>query len=66
MQKQFDFQGNLSTNDRTLQIMYTVYNSLEKVNNCVDVFLNIAKPFDTMDHKRLLHQLEIGMVSNSL
>lgn len=54
---QFGFRNNISTNDAIGFLTGKIYSSLETGKPCAGVFLDLAKAFDTVCHKRLLSRL---------
>ena len=57
-QDQFGFQKHKSTSDATLKLVDSLYTSLKNKSNCCAIFLDLAKAFDTVDHKILLGKLD--------
>lgn len=65
--KQFGFQYNKSTNDAICYLTNNIYQSMDKSKPCICIFLDLAKAFDTVSHKLLIHKLEkIGFRDNVL
>ena len=57
--KQFGFQIGHSTDHAVIQLVDQIYEEFEK-NKCTSgVFINLAKVFDTFDHKILLRKMEL-------
>lgn len=57
-QNQFGFQKGISTSHAIYKLVDTVKLSLEKGKRCIGVFLDLARAFDTVPHKKLLDVLE--------
>ena len=59
----------MSTNDAIAELTKHIYNAIDKSKKCAAVFVDLAKAFDTVCHKRLLLKLEsVGIrgTANSL
>lgn len=54
---QFGFRKNLSTEDAIFEVTKTLYNSIEKNKKQIAIFIDLAKAFDTVCHKRLIEKL---------
>lgn len=55
--EQYGFRPDHSTELALADAVNNIYNSLDKNNTCVGVFLDLSKAFDTIDHKILLSKL---------
>lgn len=56
--RQFGFQTGISTSDAIAYVSKIVYENLDNSMKSVGIFLDLAKAFDTVDHKLLLNKLE--------
>lgn len=54
---QFGFRLNRNTSDAVLQFLDYAYDSLDKGNQVMAIFLDLKKAFDTVNHKILLDKL---------
>ena len=54
---QFGFQANKSTSSAILSLTHTLSAALKNNETCCAIFLDLAKAFDTVDHKILLKKL---------
>ena len=57
-EKQFDFQRNNSTEHAILQLTQDITSSFEKGEYTLEVFINLSKAFDTVDHQILIKKLQ--------
>ncbi|MFZ2540057.1 MAG: reverse transcriptase family protein [Oscillospiraceae bacterium] len=57
-ENQFGFRGGLSTCTALLQLINELTNSIDKKQITIGVFIDLAKAFDTVDHRILLQKLE--------
>ena len=57
--KQFGFQTGHSTDHAIIQLVDQIYEDFEENKYRLDVFIDLAKAFDTVDHKILLRKMEI-------
>lgn len=55
---QYGFLKNRSTEDALATLVERIYKSLDDSQPCMAVFLDLAKAFDTVNHKLLLKKLE--------
>lgn len=57
-ENQFGFRTGISTNHAIYTLVDSVKLNLEKSKKCIGVFLDLAKAFDTVPHRKLLDVLE--------
>ena len=55
---QFGFQRDISTNHAIFKVVDCIKSDLDKNRKCIGVFLDLARAFDTVPHKKLLKVLE--------
>lgn len=55
---QFGFREKLSTEDAVIEAINNIVSGLNDNKKCLAVFLDLAKAFDTVNHKILLKRLE--------
>ena len=55
---QFGFRANYSTNDAIYTLTSSINKDLDENKKCIPVFLDLAKAFDTVSHKKLITKLE--------
>ena len=55
---QFGFRANYSTNDAIYTLTSSINKNLDENKKCITVFLDLAKAFDTVSHKKLITKLE--------
>ena len=55
---QFGFRSGLSTANAVHELTDHIFNSLDKKNKCLTIFLDLAKAFDTVSVPLLLQKLE--------
>ena len=63
--KQFGFQKSHSTDHALLQLVDQIYESFERNEYTIGVFIDLSKAFDTVDHNILLKKLEIYGISDT-
>ena len=56
--KQFGFQTGRSTDHATIQLVERIYENFEENKYTLGVFVDLAKAFDTVDHKIVLRKIE--------
>ena len=56
--KQFGFQTGHSTDHAIIQLVEQIYENFEENKYTLGVFIDLAKAFDTVDHKILLRKME--------
>ena len=61
--KQFGFQTGHSTDHAITQLVDQIYDDFKENKHTLGVFINLAKAFDTVDHKLLLRKMEIYGIS---
>ena len=57
--KQFGFQRGHSTDYAIIELVEQIYQNFEENKCTLGVFIDLAKAFDTVDHKILLRKMEI-------
>ena len=62
-EKQFGFQGGYSTNDTIVQLVDKMFDSFEKEQLGLGVFIDLSKAFDTVDHLILLKKLTLYSIT---
>ena len=66
-EKQFGFQSGYSTNDAIVLLVDKFFDSFEKEQFTVGVFIDLSKAFDTVDHSILLKKLKFyGITDKNL
>ena len=61
--KQFGFQKGHSTDHALLQLVDQIYESFERNEYTIGVFIDLSKAFDTVDHNIPLKKLDIYGIS---
>ena len=55
---QFGFLKQISTEDAILKLVESLYESLNAKLNCINIFIDFKKAFDTINHSILLKKME--------
>ncbi|KAK2192589.1 hypothetical protein NP493_26g03050 [Ridgeia piscesae] len=55
---QYGFRGEMSTTHALVKVVPEITNSLNKRKHSIDVFIDLQKAFDTLDHQLLCTKLE--------
>ena len=55
--KQFSYQTGHSTDHAIIQLVELIYENVEENKYTLSVFIDLAKAFDTVDHKILLRKM---------
>ena len=63
--KQLGFQKGLSTDRALLQLVDQIYESFERNEYTIEVFIDLSKALDTINHNILLKKLEIYGISGT-
>ena len=66
-EKQFGFQSGYSTNDAIVQLVDKIFDSFEKEQFTLRVFIDLPKALDTIDYSLLLKKLKLyGITDKNL
>jgi len=64
---QYGFRPGVGTTDALYMVSKYIYDALDNSKKTIAVFLDFAKAFDTVDHKKLLNIMTVfGIVDESL
>ena len=55
--EQYGFIKGRSTEDAMIQLSNFIYDSLNNKQNCINIFIDFRKAFDTINHNILLRKL---------
>ena len=55
--QQYGFLSGISTHDAVINLLEFVYNSLDKKHHNINIFIDLSKAFDTVNHEILLYKL---------
>ena len=56
--KQFGFRKKTSTGDAIEQLTKDIYEAMDNSKPSLCIFIDLAKAFDTINHKEILEKLE--------
>ena len=66
-EKQFGFQAAHSTEHAVIQLISQILQAFNENDHTIGIFIDLSKPFDTVDHHLLLQKLELyGFKNNNL
>ena len=65
-EKQFGFQSGYSTNDTIIKLVDTIFDSFEKEQFTIRVFIDLLKTFDIVDHSILLKKLKLYGITDKI
>ena len=63
-EKQFTFQSGYSTNNAIFQLVDKIFDSFEKEQSTLGVFIGLSKAFDRADHSMLLKKLKLYAITD--
>lgn len=64
--RQFGFKKNVGTQDAIAHLTHLIYNNIDRSTPSIAVFIDLAKAFDTISHKKLLEKLShMGIRGNA-
>ena len=63
-EKQFGFQSRDSTNDAIVQLVDKIFDSFEKEQFILGVFIDLSEAFDTVEHSILLKKLKLHDITD--
>ena len=63
-EKQFTFQSGYSTNNAIFQLVDKIFDSFEKEQSTLGVFIGLSKAFDRGDHSMLLKKLKLYAITD--
>ena len=63
-EKQFGFQSGDSTNNAIVQLVGKIFDSFEKEQFTLGVFIDLSKAFDTVHHSMLMTKLKLYAITD--